>query len=62
MIPNGPELLLILVIALVLFGPSQLPKLGRMVGKTMREVRGAMDAVDPNKVLPESDNHTAEDA
>ncbi len=39
MIPNGPELVIILVIALVLFGPSQLPKLGRSIGETMRAVR-----------------------
>jgi len=34
-----PELILILVIALVVFGPSKLPELGSSVGKTIREFR-----------------------
>lgn len=34
-----PELILILVIALVIFGPSKLPELGSSVGKTIREFR-----------------------
>jgi len=38
-----PELLIILVIAIVIFGPSQLPKLGKMFGKTMKEVRTGID-------------------
>lgn len=39
-----PELLIILVVVLVLFGPKQLPKLGKMFGKTMKEVRTGMDS------------------
>lgn len=38
-----PELLIILVIAVVIFGPQQLPKLGKMFGKTMKEVRTGID-------------------
>lgn len=33
------ELLIIGVILAVLFGPSQLPKLGRSIGETIREFR-----------------------
>jgi sec-independent protein translocase protein TatA len=33
----------ILVVVLVIFGPSQLPKLGQMFGKTMKNVREGMD-------------------
>ena len=36
-----PELGIILLIALIIFGPSQLPKIGRSVGKALREFRGA---------------------
>ncbi len=36
-------LIVILVIVLVIFGPSQLPKLGQMFGKTMKSVRSGMD-------------------
>ena len=36
-----PELLLILVIALVIFGPSKLPELGKGLGRGIREFRKA---------------------
>jgi TatA/E family protein of Tat protein translocase len=36
----GPaEILVILVIALLVFGPHKLPDVGRQVGRTMREFR-----------------------
>jgi sec-independent protein translocase protein TatA len=34
-----PEILVIGVILALLFGPSQLPKLGRSIGETIREFR-----------------------
>jgi Tat protein translocase TatB subunit len=37
------EMLVIGVLALLVFGPSKLPELGRMVGRTMREFRRASD-------------------
>ena len=37
------EMLVIGVIALLVFGPSKLPDLGRMVGRAMREFRRASD-------------------
>jgi sec-independent protein translocase protein TatA len=43
------HILLIAVVALVLFGPSKLPELGRAIGRTMREFRkgaeGLMDDI-----------------
>lgn len=39
---GGPEAIIILIVVLVIFGPKQLPKLGKMFGKTMREVRSGM--------------------
>jgi len=43
MFPNlsMPELILILVIALVIFGPRKLPEVGRSLGKTLSEFRRA---------------------
>lgn len=42
----GPvELILILVIALVIFGPSKLPQIGRSLGEAIQEFRkGTSDA------------------
>ena len=38
---GGPELLLILVIALIVFGPRKLPEIGKSMGKMMAEFRRA---------------------
>lgn len=34
-----PGLIIILVLALIIFGPSKLPQLGRAVGDTLREFK-----------------------
>ncbi|MGE3724652.1 MAG: twin-arginine translocase TatA/TatE family subunit [Candidatus Sericytochromatia bacterium] len=36
-----PELLLILVLALIIFGPGKLPDVGKAVGKALGEFRNA---------------------
>lgn len=38
---GGPEIIFILAIALLIFGPKRLPEIGRMVGKGMAEFRRA---------------------
>jgi TatA/E family protein of Tat protein translocase len=38
---GGPELILILVIALIVFGPRKLPEIGKSVGKVVGEFRRA---------------------
>ncbi|MEK6252410.1 MAG: twin-arginine translocase TatA/TatE family subunit [Actinomycetota bacterium] len=42
--PNvGPmELLVVLIIALIVFGPKRLPELGRSLGKGIREFKGSV--------------------
>ncbi len=40
-----PELGVILLIALIIFGPAQLPKIGRSVGKAIREFRASSQEV-----------------
>ena len=40
-----PELILILIIGLVLFGPGKLPDVGRAVGLSIREFRSATKEV-----------------
>jgi len=36
-----PGLILILIIALVIFGPSKLPEIGRAFGRTLKEFKSA---------------------
>ncbi|TVX91825.1 twin-arginine translocase TatA/TatE family subunit [Paenibacillus agilis] len=47
--PSGigiPGLILILILALLLFGPNKLPELGRAFGRTLREFKaGARDVM-----------------
>ena len=38
-----PELILILVVVLVIFGPKNLPKLGGMLGRTVKKIRGRVE-------------------
>ena len=40
-----PELILILVVALVVFGPGKLPEIGSSLGKTIREFRKATQGI-----------------
>ena len=48
--PNiGPmEIMIVLVIALVVFGPKRLPELGKSVGKGIREFRGSVSGEHPD--------------
>lgn len=59
---GGPELLIILVIILLLFGSKKLPELARGLGRSMKEFKKAtqdvqqdfqeaMDAADPQKPM-----------
>jgi sec-independent protein translocase protein TatA len=47
-----PELLIILVIALVFFGPSKLGDLGKGVGDAIRNFKGAMKDNEPSPPEP----------
>ena len=40
-----PELILILVVGLIVFGPGKLPEMGRSLGKGIREFRKASNAL-----------------
>ena len=41
-----PELLIILAVALLIFGPKNLPKLGASLGKTVKNIRDGMSDSD----------------
>ena len=42
---GGGELLLILFVVFIFFGPKKLPELGKSIGKGIREFRGAMKGI-----------------
>lgn len=49
-----PELVLILIIGLVVFGPSKLPDIGRALGKSLHDFKAAEnDAKDMINVTPQ---------
>jgi len=52
-----PSLILILVLALIIFGPNKLPELGQAVGKTLREfklsTKGIMEDEEENDTKAE---------
>jgi sec-independent protein translocase protein TatA len=50
--PNiGPlELAIVLVIALIIFGPRKLPELGRSMGRGIREFKGSLTGDDKDDV------------
>jgi sec-independent protein translocase protein TatA len=66
----GPaEILVILVVALIVFGPKRLPEVGRQVGAAMREVRrmqntvrAELDTVLHPDVTPPDPSHATPDA
>ena len=42
---GGPELLIVIVVGLLLFGPTKIPKLARALGQAQREFRNGMAGV-----------------
>ncbi|QOY33757.1 twin-arginine translocase TatA/TatE family subunit [Anaerobacillus isosaccharinicus] len=60
-----PGLILILVIALIIFGPKKLPEMGRAVGQTLKEFKKSTreltnDLDDDDKKSVKSEKVTAE--
>jgi len=50
------ELILILVLALIIFGPAKLPEIGKAVGRNLREFKNAAKGLDS---AGEEDNKSA---
>lgn len=40
---RAPELIIILVVVLIIFGPKNLPKLGKSLGSTVKNIREGME-------------------
>lgn len=49
-----PELVLVLFIALVVFGPGKLPDVGKAMGKSLQEFRHASSEIKAQVVMIES--------
>jgi sec-independent protein translocase protein TatA len=49
---GAPELIIILVIIILIFGVGKLPEVGQALGKGIREFRGAADAQDDEPHAP----------
>ena len=54
-----PELLVILVIVVVIFGASKLPQLGRGLGEGISNFREGLNKGKDEKSLPKADDKTA---
>ena len=55
-----PEIILLLVVILLIFGPKRVPEIGRSLGKGMREFKDSISGRDDDKAeLPPS---SADDA
>ena len=53
-----PELLIILAVILLIFGPKNLPKLGSALGKTVKNLRDGMGS---NKSIEEAEDEDEEE-
>jgi len=57
---RAPELLIILIVALLIFGPKNLPKLGKSLGQTVKNVREGMEGDEPKQVEAPAEDATDE--
>lgn len=59
--PSAPELIVILIIALLVLGPSRLPETARSLGRGMRELRETLQGIgDHNDEDEDDDGGSAE--
>lgn len=55
----GPgEIVILLIVALLVFGPKKLPEMGRSIGKGMREFKNSISMDDDDDVSPELPEET----
>lgn len=47
--PKGIEWIVILIVALLIFGPKNLPKLGKSLGSTVKNIREGMEGDEASK-------------
>lgn len=52
-----PELIIILVVVLLIFGPRKLPELGSFVGKSLKDFRDALETRGDDDTDPPTTTH-----
>ena len=57
-----PEIAIIFVIALIVFGPKRLPELGRSMGKGIREFKSSLSGDKDDDEVPEIERSRADSA
>lgn len=57
---GAPELILILIIALIVFGPGKLPSIGHALGKSLREFKDAVNTDEIREVTEKRDSPAGE--
>lgn len=57
--PGITELVLILAVALIIFGPRKLPEIGRSIGRGIREFRSATTEVKKSVSLDEEEEESS---
>jgi sec-independent protein translocase protein TatA len=57
--PSPIEIIIILAIVLIIFGPKRLPDLGRSLGRGMREFKDSVTGKDKDDELPEGGSTAA---
>jgi sec-independent protein translocase protein TatA len=55
-----PEMIILLVIVLVVFGAGKLPEIGSAFGKSIRNFKKASDGKDEIEITPKKENDTKE--
>lgn len=55
------ELMILLVIALVIFGPTKLPQIGSGLGKAIRDFKKGVSDNDPKDAIKEAKRETSKD-
>ena len=56
-----PELIVILVIVLVVFGAGRLPEIGSALGKSIKNFKRASDGKDEIEIKPRKEDNTKND-
>lgn len=49
-----PSMILILVIALIIFGPKKLPEIGKAAGQTLKEFKNSTNGLMPDETNTDS--------